>query len=172
MVDGGKRDRLVWPGDIVVSAPSKFVSTGNLDAVKNALDSLFLLQQRDGRLPYAGTPYVSPPERFLFSFTYHLYTLLVLNDYYIYTGDFGYLARYWRPYRLAIDYALSQVDNSGMTNVTSTNDWLRSGMGGHNVEVRRSCSTLSVSGLILSYFIRQTQSYIILWASAQRLPKS
>ncbi|KAH8810797.1 alpha-L-rhamnosidase [Xylogone sp. PMI_703] len=133
LIDGAKRDRLVWPGDIAISGPSIFVSTNSLDSIKNGIDSLFLLQQPDGRLPWAGTPFVSPGH-FSFSFTYHLYTLLDLYYYYTYSGDLDYLSGYWNQYKKAIAWSLGTIDASGMANVTSSNDWLRSGMGGHNVE--------------------------------------
>lgn len=53
-VDGAKRDRTVWPGDYTVSLPSTFVSTGDLAGIRNGLDSLFLLQNASGAMPYAG----------------------------------------------------------------------------------------------------------------------
>ncbi|KAF1961374.1 Six-hairpin glycosidase [Byssothecium circinans] len=121
LMDGAKRDRLVWPGDVIISAPSIFVSIGNLDSIKNAIDSLFILQQPDGRLPWAGVPFTDIEAGvFRFSFTYHLYTLLDLYIYYIYSGN--------------IATSLATIDSSNLANVSSPFDWLRSGMGGHNVE--------------------------------------
>ncbi|KAH7333046.1 alpha-L-rhamnosidase [Rhexocercosporidium sp. MPI-PUGE-AT-0058] len=133
LIDGAKRDRLVWPGDIAISGPSIFVSTNSLDGIKNGIDSIFVLQQADGRLPWAGTPFTGPG-RFPFSFTYHLYTLLDLYYYYTYTGDLEYLIGYWDQHKLALSWSLGTIDSSGLANVSSTNDWLRSGMGGHNIE--------------------------------------
>lgn len=119
----------------MISAPSIFVSTGNLDSIKNAIASMFTLQHIDGRLPWAGVPFTRPG-RFPFSFTYHLYTLLDMHIYFLYSGDVEYVTAYWDQYKLAIAWSLGTIDSSGMANVTSSNDWLRSGMGGHNVEVR------------------------------------
>ncbi|ETS78788.1 hypothetical protein PFICI_08641 [Pestalotiopsis fici W106-1] len=121
LVDGPKRSRMVWPGDIVVSAPSLYVSTGNYDAVRNALDSLLILQQSNGQLPYAGTPYQQghSSETFLWSFTYHLYTLIVVYDYYIFTGDLDYIKEVWDQFKLALDYSISTIDSTGMALVTS-----------------------------------------------------
>ncbi|KFZ03422.1 hypothetical protein V502_10960 [Pseudogymnoascus sp. VKM F-4520 (FW-2644)] len=133
LIDGAKRDRLVWPGDIAISGPSIFVSTNSLDGTRNGIDSLFVLQDADGRLPWAGSPFTRPG-RFSFSFTYHLYTLLDLYYYYLYTGDLAYLQSYWGQHKFALAWSLATIDSSGLANVTSTNDWLRSGMGGHNVE--------------------------------------
>ena len=137
-MDGAKRDRLVWPGDIAISGPSMFVSTNSLDGIKNGLAALFSLQQSNGRLSYNGIGYFISGH-FDYSFTYHLYTLLDLYYYYTYSGDLDFLQKYWAQYKLGIANTMGLIDSSGMANVDSPNDWLRSGMGGHNVEV---CLTL------------------------------
>lgn len=46
IVDGAKRDRAVWPGDMGVAVPSTFVSIGDLDSVKNALQVMYNYQVR------------------------------------------------------------------------------------------------------------------------------
>lgn len=35
-----------------------------------------------------------------------------------------------------MNFSLGFIDETGLMNVTSPNDWLRFGMGGHNIEVR------------------------------------
>jgi hypothetical protein len=40
IVDGAKRDRAVWPGDMGIAVPSTFVSIGDLDSVLNALATM------------------------------------------------------------------------------------------------------------------------------------
>ncbi|GME48578.1 hypothetical protein V502_10960 [Neofusicoccum parvum] len=164
LMDGAKRDRLVWPGDIAISGPAIFVSTNSLDGIKNGIDSLFVLQQPDGRLPWAGTPFTRP-DQFSFSFTYHLYTLLDLFDYFLYTGDIEYLKDYWSQYKLAMNWSLSTIDASGMANVTSSNDWLRSGMGGHNVEANSIFYRTLDTGLKLAAEVGD-DSVVDTWASA------
>ena len=49
IVDGAKRDRAVWPGDMGVAVPSTFVSIGDLVSVKNALQVMYDIQVR--RMP-------------------------------------------------------------------------------------------------------------------------
>lgn len=44
IVDGAKRDRAVWPGDMGIAVPSTFVSVGDLDSVKNALQVMYNYQ--------------------------------------------------------------------------------------------------------------------------------
>lgn len=41
IVDGAKRDRAVWPGDMFIAVPSTFVSIGDLASVKNALQTMY-----------------------------------------------------------------------------------------------------------------------------------
>lgn len=71
----------------------------------------------------------------VFSFTYHLYSILGLNNYWIYTGDIEYLQENWGRVKQALGYSLSFIDETGLANVTSSADWLRVGMGRHNIEV-------------------------------------
>lgn len=82
LVDGAKRDTLVWPGDMAIAVPTTLVSTNDMVTVKNDLDSLFVLQNSTtGRLPYAGMPFPSAIE----SWTYHMYSLIGAANYYTYT---------------------------------------------------------------------------------------
>ena len=114
-----------------------FVSTNDMITVQNALDSLFILQKPNGALPYAGyadTPSTGGVFSDTFSFTYHLYSLIGLYNVYMFTGDASYLSSHWDQFKLALNYSLSMVDSSGLANVTTSADWLRFGMGAHNIE--------------------------------------
>ena len=65
-------------------------------------------------------------------------------------GDIDYLSLHWEEWKFALNFSLSFIDDSGMMNVTSPSDWLRFGMGGHNIEV--SASHNGISWLSLSVF--------------------
>jgi len=99
LVDGAKRDRIVWAGgkspfdflgighelsrftDMAIAVPGVVVSTNDVVSIENSLNSLFDLQNgTTGQLQYAGSPF--PP---ILSFTYHLYTLIGVADHYLYT---------------------------------------------------------------------------------------
>ena len=57
LVDGAKRDRAVWPGDLGVAIPSCLVAFGpqlGWPAVKNALETMMVYQFEDGMMPFAG----------------------------------------------------------------------------------------------------------------------
>lgn len=132
LVDGAKRDTLVWPGDIFISGPSVIYSTYDLAAIRNSLESLLILQTEDGILPYAGVPFVNIINQV--SFTYHLHNLVGVYTYYLYSGDEAWLQKYWDQFKRGLAWSLSNIDSSGLMNVTSSADWLRAGMGGHNIE--------------------------------------
>lgn len=117
---------------VFVSGASIAYSTGDLDAVKNSIESLMVLQTAEGILPYVGVPFYTIINAV--SFTYHLHTLVGIHTYYIYTGDEAWLSSYWDQYKRGVQWSLSNIDGSGLMNVTSSADWLRLGMSGHNLE--------------------------------------
>ena len=50
VVDGAKRDRLVWSADMSISVPAIAVSTYDLISIQTAFDALFGLQSADGQI--------------------------------------------------------------------------------------------------------------------------
>ncbi|KUJ20790.1 bacterial alpha-L-rhamnosidase domain protein [Mollisia scopiformis] len=155
-VDGAKRDRLVWAGDMAVSMPSIFVSTNDLGAVKNSLDSLLALQNAStGMFPYAGYPF---NEFGIVSFTYHLYTLIAVSNYYHFSGDLEYLQNNWGRFTRGLAWSLSYIDDTGLMNVTAPADWLRVGMGGHNIEANAILYSTLTRGITLATLLNDTTS--------------
>ncbi|KAH6639855.1 alpha-rhamnosidase [Boeremia exigua] len=120
LLDGAKRDRWVWIGDMGVAVASAFVSTGELESTRNALRAIFDYQSADGTLPKAGPPYLAKD-----SDAYHLWALIGLYNYYLYTGDEPFLQEYWPKYVLGVDRILSKINDKGIVNVTGTADWGR-----------------------------------------------
>ncbi|KAJ5370549.1 rhamnosidase B precursor [Penicillium cataractarum] len=131
VTDGAKRDRAVWPGDMSISVESVAVSTSDLYSIKMGLEALFVLQSSDGQLPWGGKPF-----NYDISYTYHLHTLIGVSFLYRFSGNKVWLSNYWSQYSKGIQWALKSVDSTGLANVASNNslDWLRGGMGGHNIE--------------------------------------
>ncbi len=129
LVDGAKRDRTVWPGDLGVSIPTAFVSTDDLNSVKNALQTMYNAQQASGELPFAG-----PQVSFYGSDTYHLSTLIGTGLYYRYSQNKAWLDSIWAKYTLGLSFIIAKIDSSNLLNVTGTADWARSGQGGENIE--------------------------------------
>ncbi|KAI0359162.1 bacterial alpha-L-rhamnosidase domain protein [Trametes cingulata] len=131
LTDGAKRDRLVWSGDMSIAVPGIAVATFDLISIRNALDSLFNLQSANGTLPYAGFPF---NENGIVSFTYHLYSLIGVANFYLWSGDKVFLDGKWDGWKRGMEWAVQQIDSTGLANITAPADWLRFGMGGHNIE--------------------------------------
>ena len=124
---------MVWAGDMSIAVPGILVSTNDMAPVKNALDSVMLLQRPSGMFQYHGFPAANTV-----SFTYHLYAMIGVSYYYQFTGNTTFLAQYWDQWKLGMNWSLSAIDSTGMQDVTAPADWLRFGMGGHNIEVSSS----------------------------------
>jgi alpha-L-rhamnosidase-like protein len=139
ITDGAKRDRMVWPGDMFIAVPAIAMSTYDMLAVRNALDVLFEHQYSDFSLPYAGPPMGFRGE---FSDTYHMHTLLGVYNYVLFSGDIPWLRHRWPAYLEALAVSVAKVDHTGLMHVTSAADWLRPGMGGHNLEASAMLSAL------------------------------
>jgi hypothetical protein len=163
LVDGGKRDRLVWPGDILISQPGIFVSTYDMEMLRDSLDSLLVLQNASGALPYAGRPFGTALP--VWSFTYHLHSLTDIYDYYLYTGNLSYLEQTWDIYKLALNFSLSFVDETGLANVTTSADWLRFGMGGHNIEANAILYYILNTAIKIANILEDTSEFVETWPS-------
>lgn len=129
-VDGSKRDRTIWPGDLGVAVPSILVSTGDWDGVRTTLNVLYAGQANSGELPFAG-----PRINIYGSDTYHMATLLGTYDYFLWTNDIRWIVSiYENKFKKAVTFISDKIDYTGMLNVTGTEDWGRLKQGGHNTE--------------------------------------
>ncbi|KAF4872652.1 hypothetical protein CGCSCA1_v008390 [Colletotrichum siamense] len=121
LLDGAKRDRWIWPGDMGVAVPSAFVSTGDLESARNALQTMFDYQQPSGIFPRAGPPYLDAT-----SDTYHMWTMIGAYNYILFSGDLPWLAANWAAYLRAMDYIYAKIiPETGILNATATGDWAR-----------------------------------------------
>jgi hypothetical protein len=114
IVDGAKRDRAVWPGDMGIAVPATFVSIGDLDSVKNALQTMYDHQNKDWSFPEAGPPLLQQG-----SDTYHMWSMIGTYNYLLYTNDTAFLNKNWNRYSHAMEYIHNKVHQpSGLLNVT------------------------------------------------------
>lgn len=141
LVDGAKRDRTVWPGDLGVSVPTEFTSLGDMTPTRNALTTLFDHQTASGELPFAG-----PEVNFYRSDTYHLWTLIGTATYVQDTHDTTWLAGEWTNYVRALQFSLVKVGSDRLMNVTGTADWARGDQGGENIEANTLLYRALVTG--------------------------
>jgi hypothetical protein len=128
LVDGAKRDRTVWPGDLGIAVPSQYAYSGDLTSTRNALTTMFDAQSSEGEIPWSG-----PPFNLKGSDTYHTWTLLGTSTYYTYTADRTWLDSQWADYKRGMAFIINKIGGSDLLNVTATQDWARSGQGGENI---------------------------------------
>lgn len=121
LVDGAKRDRTVWPGDLGISQPTAFVSTADTASTRNVLNILYKEQDSEGGLPYCGPPVNCGTV----SDTYHLWTVIASTDYYIDTKDKDWLDSHWQQYKAAIQFSLRKIDANRLMSVSLPSDWGR-----------------------------------------------
>jgi hypothetical protein len=122
LVDGAKRDRTVWPGDMGIAVPTAFVSTNELISTRNSLTTLYQHQNSiTGELPFAG-----PEVNFYGSDTYHMWTLVGTANYYLYSADRSWLDGIWAQYKAGVTYIINKINSRGLLYVTGTADWARS----------------------------------------------
>ncbi|WP_247196609.1 trehalase family glycosidase [Streptomyces sp. GESEQ-35] len=128
LVDGAKRDRTVWPGDLGIAVPTQYAYSGDLTSTRNALSTMYDVQSAAGEIPWSG-----PPFNLKGSDTYHLWTLLGTATYYTYTADRAWLDSAWADYTRGMSFIIGKIGGNGLLNVTATQDWARSGQGGENI---------------------------------------
>ncbi|KAF8060784.1 glycoside hydrolase family 78 protein [Lyophyllum atratum] len=130
LVDGAKRDRNIWPGDMGISSHTELVALNDLLPTKNALAVMFSTQDPvTGSLQYSG-----PPINARGSDTYISWSLIGTHNYFLYTGDLDFVRSVWGNYTKALAFLEGQVDSTGLMNVPQAfaNDWGRDNGQGYN----------------------------------------
>ncbi|SDO70838.1 alpha-L-rhamnosidase [Nakamurella panacisegetis] len=121
--DGGKRDRIVWQGDLAVEGPVTYLSTGDKDAVENSLASLASQQLADGYVPAESLVggHNTGEER-----TYGEYVTWFVNNMqqnWMYTGDKAFLTKWWPAVQKAMAWleSVRQQDPQGLISFGAAN---------------------------------------------------
>ncbi|TRM57630.1 glycoside hydrolase family 78 protein [Schizophyllum amplum] len=132
IVDGGKRDRTVWPGDMGIAGPAAFVALDDLVSIRNSLDEIFSLQDAStGGLPCSGPLISCAAGR---SDTYHAWSLIGAYNYWLHSGDTDWIDTNWEQFVAGVAYLTAKVDTgAGLLNATGSKDWGRLGGGGFSL---------------------------------------
>ncbi|CAG8304352.1 unnamed protein product [Penicillium salamii] len=162
IVDGAKRDRAVWPGDMGIAVPSAFVSLGDLESVKNALQIMYTTQDNStGAFDESGPP-LSQKD----SDTYHMWSMIGTYNYILYTNDTDFLLKNWGGYLHAMDYIYGKVTYpSGLLNVTGTRDWARWQQGYNNSEAQMILYHTLNTGSALASWAGDSTNLSTTWSS-------
>lgn len=135
LLDGAKRDRAVWSGDLGIAGTTAFIGLGTvgLESVYYALETMFYYQnETDGMLPYSG-PTTNSWLHGSKSDVYHAWVLVACFNYAIFTGNETWLDVHWQNLTRGVEYIVERLDNDvGLAEQVYTNDWARYGGGGYN----------------------------------------
>ena len=109
-LDGIKRDHWYWAGDAYITALMDYYSLGNFEAVKRTL--IALRGNESVRMPTNNIP------------GYSFYYLMMLHDYYMYSGDADFIARNYDFARSALALFDPMIDDTGfLAHSGRQNDW-------------------------------------------------
>ena len=131
ILDGAKRDRAVWSGDLAVEGPTVFYSSNASEYVRGSLELLGSWAGSNGYVSGSMPPQTpintGPPgdTRSGYSATYSMYFVRVLAEYYQYTGDLEFVRQQWPLVARELAWSGTQVDANGLfvtTNGTGA-DW-------------------------------------------------
>jgi len=132
ILDGAKRDRAVWVGDMNVEGPTVYYSTDQTQYLKGALELLGSYQLSSGfitgDLPPQTALHTGADESGTtgtYSASYSTYWVLGLGSYYLYTGDTAFVEQEWPVVEAELAWNASQVDSRGLmvTNSSDGADW-------------------------------------------------
>lgn len=131
ILDGAKRDRDVWEGDLNISGPTLYYSSNAQEYMKGSLQFMGGYQYTSGFIqgvqsalnplnttPLSGT--VGP-----YSASYSIYFVLNMADYYLYTGDLDFVRQEWPIVQKELAWSAQQVNSKGLfvTDNSDGNDW-------------------------------------------------
>ena len=132
ILDGAKRDRAVWEGDLNVGGPTLYYSSNATDYLKDSLELLGSYQLQSGFVTGALSPNTglntSGPlsgQTTTYSASYSMYWVMNLADYYRYTGDSSFINQEWSAIASELAWNAQQVNSQGLfvTNSSDGNDW-------------------------------------------------
>ena len=129
IMDGARRDRVVWSGDLGVEVPNVFYTTGAASFVRGSLQLLASYQVADGESGTNVNPTAplgtSPLSGSNYSASYSMDEVDNIATYYLYTGDLSFVRAEWPMITHELAYNESMVDSHGLlvTNDDDGMDW-------------------------------------------------
>ncbi|KAJ5701944.1 hypothetical protein N7488_009492 [Penicillium malachiteum] len=120
--DGAKRDRYPWTADIVIGGRSLYYSTAGVEYVRGNIVAS-MLRTCTSLLSGGGPPgrdltRIAKDEMFnVLTVNYSLYLILVINDFWMHTGDDSLLEICWGRVKGCLAYTEGHVDETGLLEV-------------------------------------------------------
>lgn len=128
ILDGAKRDRATFTGDLSVAAQTLYDTNDATAYVKGSLDLLGSTQLTSGYVsPFAdpGAPNTGgliPGQVSVPLGIYSLYFVSDVGDYYTYTGDREFVAQEWPTVQREMAWELAQTNSDGLFVTTAADD--------------------------------------------------
>ena len=120
-IDGAKRDRALFGGDLFVMGRSICYSTANLNAILGSIKLLTSHQTAEGYLGnlcpiQAPTHEVStePPTYAFYSLSYALLLVVAIKDYWMHSGDYATIKSIWHKLEKLLGFVGKFVDQRGL----------------------------------------------------------
>lgn len=120
-LDGAKRDRNVWSGDLDTSSPTLAYSLGNNDYAKGSLQLFATRQHASGFVEGVVSPAVPvitatglTSETGPYSATYSMYFVLGLHDHLMYSGDRAFASSMWPVVQRQLAWNATRLDARGL----------------------------------------------------------
>ena len=120
-IDGAKRDRAVFGGDLYVMGRSLYYSTGRFEAVRGSIELLTSHQMADGylgNLSPAQAPLHDgsrePPTDKFYSLSYSLLLVTAIKDYWLHTGDENIVREVWPKLERLLRFTETFLDSRGL----------------------------------------------------------
>ncbi len=129
IMDGAKRDRVVWSGDLGVETSNVLYTTRADDYVRGSLQLLGSYQVADGETGTNVNPTAPlatfPQSGSTYSTSYSMDEVDNIATYYLYTSDLAFVRSEWPVITRELAYNASLVDSRGLlvTNSDDGQDW-------------------------------------------------
>jgi len=109
LINGAKRDRLIWSADLSLMGAAQYMSVYNTDAVRDSLISLAVGQRKDGYIPACSM--ISPFTTMLSSLfgDYVAWWIITFYQYYLHTSDIETTRELFSVVKRALSYLHSQT---------------------------------------------------------------
>jgi alpha-L-rhamnosidase len=129
IMDGARRDRVVWSGDLGVEVPNVFYTTAASSFVRGSLALLGSYQVASGESGTNVDPTLPlgtfPQSGSTYSASYSMDEVDNIATYYLYSGDLGFVRSEWPMITRELAYDASLVDSHGLLATDGSNgqDW-------------------------------------------------
>ena len=131
ILDGAKRDRRPWSGDLSVEGRTMFDSLGfgadGSDYIKDSIQAFGSAPQANGSICGQISNWIafpaSPATCSFYSPTYSMYYVLNLAEYYLYSGDTSFAESQYQVMKNELAYNATSVDPTTGLTIVGGSDW-------------------------------------------------